>query len=341
MEGEMESEEVLIKTSKGRIAWMTLKRSLRMFVSCVKPEVDRSDSLRKKHHPLPDTSLESIQESDNEDVEVTSTKDHSAMINSAVDDTDVGFDDPPGLVSMSTTVSSPTVLAPSIPSTNSPVTSVSKDAPHFCPLEFYRQRIKRFVVSYGIPSGPLLPDAHMNDLGKKCLVLDLDETLIHSQFNQVAKPDFEVPIQFEDGHVKPIFVCKRPGVDEFLEFCGRHFEVVIFTASLASYADPVIDFLDKTKTIKYRLYRDSCVFAEGLYLKDLSRLGRPLDQTILVDNAATSYLLQPENGVAVKSWFSDLDDTELLGRLQPALAALPKANTVYEWKSDWSHCIAE
>lgn len=335
------SSQTLIKTSRGRIAWMTLKKSLRMFVSCVKPDVDRHENKRKLQSS--EASLESIQESETETTELTSSGDLSAMIYSSVDDTDVGFDDPPGLVSMTTTtVSSPTVVAsPVPPPTTSPITSVSKDVPHFCPLEFYRQRVKRFVVTYGIPSGPLLPDVHINDLGKKCLVLDLDETLIHSQFNQVAKPDLEVPIQFEDGHVKPIFVCKRPGVDAFLEFCGRHFEVVIFTASLASYADPVIDFLDKTKTIKHRLYRDSCVFAEGLYLKDLSRLGRPLEQTILVDNAATSYLLQPENGVAIHSWFSDPDDIELLGRLQPALAALPKASTVFEWKSEWSHCITE
>jgi RNA polymerase II subunit A small phosphatase-like protein len=130
-------------------------------------------------------------------------------------------------------------------------------------------------------------------------------------------------------------------VEKFLEFCGRHFEVVIFTASLATYADPVIDFLDKTRIVKHRLYRDSCVFVEGLYLKDLSRLGRPLDQTILVDNAATSYLLQPENGVAIKSWFNDLEDTELLERLQPALEELPRSPDVYKWKAAWSHLISD
>lgn len=300
----------------------SFKKSMKMFISCVKPQVTPSK---------PQLSHEDQVDSNDQDeatVEAATSTGIASM--SLLDEQEADFDDPPGLT--------PVQVSSTYTSVN-PVTSVSKDVPQFCPVEFYRQRVKRFMLTYRY-TGPLLPDVCLSDLGKKCLVLDLDETLIHSQFNRVPCPDLEVPIQFEHDIVKPIYVCKRPGVDEFLEFVGRHFEVIIFTASLASYADPVIDFLDKTKTIKHRLYRESCVFAEGLYLKDLSRLGRPLDQTILVDNAATSYLLQPENGVAIKSWFSDQEDTELLGRLQPALSELIRATDVFKWKQEWSHSIS-
>lgn len=101
----------------------------------------------------------------------------------------------------------------------------------------------------------------------------------------------------------------------------------------------MIDFLDKTKTIKHRLYRDSCVFMEGLYLKDLSRLGRPLDQIIIIDNAPMSYMLQQENGVSIISWFSDLEDKELCGRILPALEELPTHENVYTWKKKYSQSI--
>lgn len=298
----------------------SFKRSMKMFISCVKPQVTPSKPQSSPEDNAEDTSVVATEENASTGI--------ASM--SLLDEQEADFDDPPGLtpVQVSTTYSSV-----------NPVTSVSKDVPQFCPVEFYRQRVKRFMLTYKY-TGPLLPDVGLSDLGKKCLVLDLDETLIHSQFNRVPCPDLEVPIQFEYDVVKPIYVCKRPGVDEFLEFVGRHFEVIIFTASLASYADPVIDFLDKTKTIRHRLYRESCVFAEGLYLKDLSRLGRQLDQTILVDNAATSYLLQPENGVAIKSWFSDQEDTELLGRLLPALSDLVRATDVFKWKQEWSHSIS-
>jgi len=41
----------------------------------------------------------------------------------------------------------------------------------------------------------LLPPVSENDKGKKCLVLDLDETLVHSSFRVVNGADFVIPVQ--------------------------------------------------------------------------------------------------------------------------------------------------
>lgn len=98
---------------------------------------------------------------------------------------------------------------------------------------------------------------------KKCMVIDLDETLVHSSFKvseknynlilinlefnifqPIPNADFVVPVEI-DGAIHQVYVLKRPYVDEFLKKMGELYECVLFTASLAKYADPVADLLDK------------------------------------------------------------------------------------------------
>jgi len=66
----------------------------------------------------------------------------------------------------------------------------------------------------------LLPPPRDNKKGMKCLVLDLDETLVHSSFKPVDPCDFIIPVEIED-HVHQVYVCKRPHVDEFMKRCGE------------------------------------------------------------------------------------------------------------------------
>lgn len=67
---------------------------------------------------------------------------------------------------------------------------------------------------------------------------------------------------------------------------------------LGQYADPVADLLDQWGVFRARLFRESCVFHRGNYVKDLSRLGRELNNVIIVDNSPASYIFHPENAVS-------------------------------------------
>lgn len=67
----------------------------------------------------------------------------------------------------------------------------------------------------------------------------------------------------------------------------------------AQYADPVSDLLDKWGAFRCRLFRESCVFHRGNYVKDLSRLGRDLNKVIIVDNSPASYVFHPDNAVSI------------------------------------------
>ncbi|XP_048072099.1 CTD small phosphatase-like protein isoform X3 [Ursus arctos] len=144
------------------------------------------------------------------------------------------------------------------------------------------------------PAKYLLPEVTVLDYGKKCVVIDLDETLVHSSFKPISNADFIVPVEI-DGTIHQVYVLKRPHVDEFLQRMGQLFECVLFTASLAKYADPVADLLDRWGVFRARLFRESCVFHRGNYVKDLSRLGRELSKVIIVDNSPASYIFHPEN----------------------------------------------
>jgi RNA polymerase II subunit A small phosphatase-like protein len=173
----------------------------------------------------------------------------------------------------------------------------------------------------------LLQPVRVQDKNKKCVVIDLDETLVHSSFTPVSNPDFVIPVEI-DGTIHQVYVMKRPFVDEFLQKMGELFECVLFTASLGKYADPVTDLLDKWGVFRARLFRESCVFHRGNYVKDLSRLGRELNKVVIVDNSPASYLFHPRNAVPVVSWFDDMSDRMLLD-LIPFFEDLAKADDVY------------
>ncbi|ETO10296.1 hypothetical protein RFI_27078 [Reticulomyxa filosa] len=130
----------------------------------------------------------------------------------------------------------------------------------------------------------LLPLLLPEDKHKRCLVLDLDETLVHSSFKVILHLEI-------DGVVHRVYVLKRPFVDEFLVECSKYYELVIFTASLSKYADPLLDYLDTQH--------------------DMRRIGRRLKDTIIVDNSPHSYCFQPKNAVPIASWFDDKSDTQV------------------------------
>lgn len=132
------------------------------------------------------------------------------------------------------------------------------------------------------------------------LVVDLDETLVHF-----------------DREKKLFYV--RPYTRHFLRELSKYFEIVIFTAALQYYTDFILQKVDIEGIISHRLYREHTVCADGVYIKDLSRIGRDLAATIIVDNNPKSFQLQPSNGVYVRTWTSDPNDKALL-RLATILA---------------------
>ena len=173
---------------------------------------------------------------------------------------------------------------------------------------------------------PLLPPKEKEFENKKTLILDLDETLVHSSFTPFEKNDIILEVDFE-GIMYNIYVLVRPFAKEFIINVSKYFELVIFTASIPKYASPLLDILDKQKNIKHRLYREQCTFINGLYIKDLKRLNRPLKDLIIVDNSPLAYAFNEENGLPIKTWYDDYSDNELQ-KILPLIIFLSNVNDV-------------
>ena len=172
----------------------------------------------------------------------------------------------------------------------------------------------------------LLPQ-RPQDEGKVTVVLDMDETLIHSEFmgdrdyrqaelrqRATRAPDFTITL-YEDDPFTPnelVHVYKRPGLDRFLERLSEICEPVIFTASLPLYARPILKQIDPKRICKSRLYRNATVKYRGYpHVKVLKNLGRDMKRTVLVDNSPYAMCADPYNGIPIKSWYEDPNDNEL------------------------------
>ena len=172
----------------------------------------------------------------------------------------------------------------------------------------------------------LLPPKEKEFENKKTLILDLDETLVHSSFTPFEKNDIVLEVDFE-GVIYKIYVLVRPFAKEFLNNVSKYFEVVIFTASIPKYASPLLNILDTEKNIKHRLYREDCTYINGLFIKDLKRLNRSLKDLIIVDNSPLAYAFNAENGLPIKTWYDNRNDTELK-KILPLLIFLSNVKDV-------------
>lgn len=85
------------------------------------------------------------------------------------------------------------------------------------------------------------------DFGKKTLVLDLDETLIHCNTSGSENVDIILPIKFPTGEKIEAPINIRPYVREFLAEMNNYYEIIVFTASHACYANVVIDYIDQKR----------------------------------------------------------------------------------------------
>ena len=143
------------------------------------------------------------------------------------------------------------------------------------------------------------------------LVISLDETLIH----------------FKSGSVKNNkgVIQLRPGLIEFFEAIKPYYEIIIFCNGNKTYTDLIVNSIDEKKIyIDYKLYRDHCIIICNDFVKDISRIGRPVNKIVIVDNIPQNYRLHKENGINIKSFYGDKSNDKILFSLNKILINIAK-----------------
>lgn len=161
----------------------------------------------------------------------------------------------------------------------------------------------------------------------KLLILDMDETLLHSVFKTMTDDEnideqnqmtlqncddgsgfeFSLALGNKDAQGRPIklLVKVRPHLEPMLDYLSKYYELCVFTAGEQGYADAVLDYLDpKREIFQHRLYRQHCVKpANGIYVKDLRIIAdRNLKDMVIVDNSIISFAFNMENGVPIAAF---------------------------------------
>jgi import inner membrane translocase subunit TIM50 len=115
-----------------------------------------------------------------------------------------------------------------------------------------RKSLEDQVRGFAAPSSDkLLPDLRSHEAGIFTLVLDLNETLVHSDWKR-------------DRGWRTF---KRPGVEAFLEQLAQYYELVVYSDQLSFYVDPVLERLDQKGCIRARLSRDATQYVHGKHFR--------------------------------------------------------------------------
>lgn len=177
----------------------------------------------------------------------------------------------------------------------------------------------------------------MTDKKSILLIFDLDETLIHSRYEQLdRKPEIIID---------PLSVYLRPHTADLIKAAAEHFEVAVWSAGSPVYVRTIVDLIFPTgiKPI-FAWNRDHCTQKfeffpfQILFLKDLSKIsefGFDLAHTLIIEDDPVKIRMYSDNAIIVGQYYGEKEDDELL-HLAKFITTLAGSNDVRaELKDGW------
>ena len=175
----------------------------------------------------------------------------------------------------------------------------------------------------------------------KLLILDIDETLIHSSEKQLDRiPDFKLD---------EYFVYIRPGLEEFILSCSKLFNLAIWTASSSEYAREVIkNIFPDDLQLEFVFTGERCLLKRNLDLdvieifkplKKVKRKGFSFDNILIVDDIPETFKYNYGSAILVKKYQGEDNDTELFLLLKYLEMISSEANLRTIDKRHWKYKI--
>ena len=179
-----------------------------------------------------------------------------------------------------------------------------------------------------IEKRPKIPYLNFPRKKEYTLILDLDETMINFKWIDINQRIGKIIL--------------RPGLENFLEVIKEFYEIIVFTSATKEYADIILNIIELKGNNKYfdgRLYREHNIQIGQKFYKDLTKLGRDLSRTIIVDNFNQSFKFQKDNGILISSFYGENIDDKSLIELQKILIKIYNEkcdvrNSINKYKED-------
>jgi CTD nuclear envelope phosphatase 1 len=211
------------------------------------------------------------------------------------------------------------------------------------PLEqfFFRESLGQFKVAQMLAphlSTVKLP-APIKVIRRKkyMLVLDIDETLVHSELiveQNVPRPDkahisYDRKLEFPNpnGTFDVYGIRYRPFLMEFLHRMSKLYDLALYTASAQDYGNAVANELDPAGTLFVaRLFRENCLHVNGVNVKSMKNFEG--SDVYLVDNLIYSFPFDLDKGIPICPFVDDTMDVELKD-LAEILENLPSFDSLH------------
>lgn len=144
------------------------------------------------------------------------------------------------------------------------------------------------------------------------LILDLDETLIHSTESSLGFP--------ADFRVGPYQVYLRPHLNVFLTECQKRFRLAVWSSSTQDYLSPIVRRIFHEHLLEFVWGREKCSHrwdaeqTQNYFVKDLKKVRRrgfDLERVLIVDDTPQKCERNYGNAVYLRPFVGDRNDQEL------------------------------